>query len=264
VYDTRLGKAMRAVRMRRGWRQSDVAARAGISATVVSRIERGDIGRIRLDTIERVGAVLEIRIRLTASWRGSDLDRLLSSRHAALQERLVRYLSLVPGWTSLPEVSFSIRGERGVIDILAWNAATRTLVIIEVKTEIVDVLEMLGTLDRKRRLAIDIARERGWHPASVSTWLVVAESSRNRRYASAHQGMLRSVLPTNAWEMRRWLRNPIGRVAAMSFLPDGLQVNVRQGLSGRKRVRAPSQPPTHAQGRARQPLEPAPTDPTPA
>jgi transcriptional regulator with XRE-family HTH domain len=239
---------MRAVRIRRGMRQADVAARAGTSATVVSRIERGDVGRIQLDTIERVAAVLEIRMRFIASWRGSDLDRLLSGRHSALQERLIRDLSLMPGWTLLPEVSFSIRGERGVIDILAWNAATRTLVIIEVKTEIVDVLEMLGTLDRKRRLAIDIARDRGWYPASVSTWLVVAESSRNRRHASAHHAMLKSVLPTNAWEMRRWLRNPIGQVAAMSFLADGLPVNVRQGLSGRKRVRAPAQALTHAQG----------------
>jgi transcriptional regulator with XRE-family HTH domain len=231
-------------------RQTDVAARAGLSATIVSRIERGDIGRIQLDTLERVGAVLEIRVRLIASWRGSDLDRLLSGRHSALQERLVRSLTLIPGWTSLPEVSFSIRGERGVIDVLAWNPEARSLVVIEVKTEIVDVPEMLGTLDRKRRLAIEIARDHGWYPASVSTWLVVAEGSRNRRHVSAHQAMLRSVLPTNAWEVRRWLRNPIGRVAAMTFLPDGLPVNVRQGLSGRKRIRASAAALPHAQGRA--------------
>jgi hypothetical protein len=147
---------------------------------------------------------------LTASWRGSDLDRLVSSRHSALQERLARYLALVPGWTSVPEVSFSIRGERGVIDILAWNPAVRTLLVIEVKTEVVDVPEMLGTLDRKRRLGAYIARERGWDPLIVGVWLVIAETSRNRRHVSSHQNMLRSALPADAWGMRRWLRSPSG------------------------------------------------------
>lgn len=35
----------------------------------------------------------------------------------------------------MPEVSFSIYGQRGVIDILAWHAATRSLLVIELKTE---------------------------------------------------------------------------------------------------------------------------------
>lgn len=49
----------------------------------------------------------------------------------------------------MPEVSFSIYGERGVIDLLAWHGPSRTLLVIELKTEVVDAAEMLGVLDRK-------------------------------------------------------------------------------------------------------------------
>ena len=62
-----------------------------------------------------------------------------------------------------PEVSCSIWGERGSIDLLAWQPRRRALLVIEVKTEITDVGATLATLDRKRRLAPAIVRElEGW------------------------------------------------------------------------------------------------------
>ncbi|MEA2632936.1 MAG: hypothetical protein QOE66_3155, partial [Chloroflexota bacterium] len=72
----------------------------------------------------------------------------------------------LPGWILAPEVSFAIYGERRVIDILAWHPGRRALLLIELKTELVDMNELLGTLDRKRRLARRIAQERGWDPES--------------------------------------------------------------------------------------------------
>jgi hypothetical protein len=45
------------------------------------------------------------------------------------------------------------------------------LLVVEVKTAIVDVAELLGTLDGKRRLAVRVARERGWQPTATSSWL---------------------------------------------------------------------------------------------
>ena len=123
------------------------------------------------------------------------------------------------GWIAEPEVSFSIYGERGIIDILAWHPQSRMLLVIELKTEIVDVNEMLETLDRKRRLAIDIARKRGWQPVAVSTWLVVAPGRSNRRAIADHAAVLRSKLPADGTAMRRWLRDPRGRIDAASAMP---------------------------------------------
>ena len=169
----RLGVVCRAVRLRKRWRQDDVAAAAGVSRAAVSRIERGLAAEMTLATLDKVTSALEIRIDLVPRWRGGELDRLVNWRHAAMHERVAELLERIGGWELAPEVSFAVYGERGVIDILAWHVATRTLLIIELKTEIVDPQEVVGTLDRKRRLAARIARERGWDPATIATWLAV-------------------------------------------------------------------------------------------
>jgi hypothetical protein len=158
-------------------------------------------------------------------------------RHSALHEDVAARLSSLPGWQLAPEVSFSIWGERGVIDILAWHEPTRSLLVIELKTELVDVNEVLGTLDRKVRLARQIAADRGWtRPSSVSVWLIVVDSSTSRHRAQDHATMLRSVLPADGRTMRRWLARPSGRVAALSFWP-----NMRPGTgkSGMGPIRTP-------------------------
>ena len=67
-------------------------------------------------------------------------------------------------WAAEPEVSFSIYGERGIVDILAWHPTRRSLLVIELKTEFVDINELMGSVDRKRRLARTIGRDRGWDP----------------------------------------------------------------------------------------------------
>ena len=100
-----------------------------------------------------------------------------------------------PGWDLAPEVSFSIYGERGIIDLLAWNLAHRALLVIELKTDIADVNELIGTFDRKVRLAWRIAEERGWNPLTVSGWVIVAPGRTNRERIAAHGAMLRAAFP---------------------------------------------------------------------
>lgn len=149
---------MRQVRTRRGWRQADLSEAADVSRATISRMERGHFGKVSLGTIRRVAAALDIRIELIARWRAGDLDRLLNARHSALHELNARHFAELPGWMAEPEVSFSIFGERGVIDILAWHPGRRALLITELKTDIADVSDLVGTVDRKRRLAAQVAR----------------------------------------------------------------------------------------------------------
>ena len=112
--DVRLGTVFRTVRQRRGWRQSDVAERSGISQSAVSRIECGLVGPQSIDAVRAVAATLEIRVGLVAQWRGGDLDRLLNRRHSLLHESVARmFRDGLPAWIVAPEVSFSIYGERG-------------------------------------------------------------------------------------------------------------------------------------------------------
>ena len=216
--DQRFGTAVRTVRQRRGWRQKDLAAKAGVSQATISRIERGHPGSLSFDTIRRVAAALDIRVDLVARWRAGDLDRLVNARHSRLHEVVASgFTRRFPGWSLVPEVSFSIFGERGVIDVMGWNAAHQSLLVIELKTDIADVNELIGTFDRKVRLAWRIAEERGWDPVTVSGWVIVAPGRTNRERIAAHGAMLRAAFPTDGRGIGAWLRRPVGKVSALSL-----------------------------------------------
>lgn len=173
--DLRVGATIRAARTKRGWRQSDLAAKARVSQMTVSRIERGQIPELTLAMLRQVAAALEIRLELLPRGRGAVLDRLLSERHSALHESVAKALAHdFPEWVMASEVSFSIWGERGVIDLVLWHPEHRALLIIEFKTELVDVGDLLSTMDRRGRLAARIVKSRGWYPRVVSTWVVLA------------------------------------------------------------------------------------------
>lgn len=239
------------IRTKKGWRQADLATRAGVSRWVVMRIERGRIAGVPVAKVRRVAAALDARVDMVVRWQGGDLGRLVSARHAAMHEVMARFFASRPSWRVEPEVSFSIWGERGAIDILAWHAATRTVLVIELKTELVDLNELLGTLDRKRRLAGRVASERGWDAASVGVWVVIADSRTNRRAVATHSLVIRNKLPTDGRGVAKWVGQPIGGCAALSFLPHVHRAHLERETAATKRVvRArprPSQRPSNAE-----------------
>jgi transcriptional regulator with XRE-family HTH domain len=223
--DQRLGSAIRLVRVRRGWRQSDLARRSGVGQATISRIERGHVGTLSLDRLRAVAATLDIRVDVLGRWRAGDLDRLLNGGHSRLHESVARAFRDLPEWITAPEVSFAVYGERGVIDILAWHPRLHALLVIELKTDIADVNELIGTADRKRRLAVRVAIERGWIaagdvPSSVSLWIILAGTRTNRRRLAAHAAMLRAAFPTDGRTIAGWLTNPSGSLSALSMWPD--------------------------------------------
>jgi len=234
--DRQAGSAVRTIRARKGWRQQDLADRANVSRTMVGRIERGRLASVPLGTIRRVADALDARFDTFVRWQGGDLGRLINARHAAMHEAMARSFASLDGWVTEPEVSFSIYGERGIIDVLAWHPGRRILLVIELKTEFVDVNELMGSVDRKRRLAAAIARERGWDPAAIGAWVVIADSRTNRRALAAHETVLRAKFPVDGRTMRSWLRRPEGRCDALSFLPWVHDTGVRRDLAPIRRV----------------------------
>ena len=184
-------------------------------------MERGHLGTHSIETVRAVAAALDIRVDLVPRWRAGDLDRLLNGGHSRLHESVARvFRDQLPAWVLAPEVSFAIYGERGVIDILAWHPGRRALLVIELKTDLADINELVGTFDRKRRLARQIAAERGLDPVSVSAWLIVTSSRTNRRRLQVHEAMLRAGLPDDGRIIRRWLRDPVGSVNGLSLWTD--------------------------------------------
>ena len=241
--DLRFGSVVRVVRQRRGWRQSDLAARSRVSQATVSSIERGHCASLSLDTVRRVSGALDIRVDLVARWRAGDLDRLLSARHSRLHESVSRQFSdHLPEWSLAPEVSFSVFGERGIVDLIAWHASSRSMLLIELKTEIVDVNELIRTFDRKVRLGRVIARGRGWDPAGISGWVIVAPGRVNRERMAAHRSMLRAAFPVDGRSIDSWLRRPVGTVSALSLWRNTNVGATAADLSPVRRVRRPRRP----------------------
>ena len=215
--DLRIGAAFRAVRRRRRWRQEDVARRAAVSRSFVSLVERGHLDSVSLRTLRELGRALDIRLDPWVRWRGGELDRLLNAAHSALHESVASMFAAHADWTIAPEVSFSIYGERGVIDLLAFHRPSGCLLVIELKTRIVDVQDLIGGIDRKTRLASEIARQRGWAVTSVSRWVIVAADKTNQRRVVAHRSLLRAAFPQTGRTMRAWLSRPAGSVNALSM-----------------------------------------------
>lgn len=237
VNDTQLGTLFRAVRIHLRLLQEEVARRAAVSQSSVSRIERGHFATLPLAAVRSVAVVLEIRLDLVPSWRGGDLERVLNARHSALHEALADRLSHEEGWVSAAEVSYSIWGERGVIDRLGFHAGRRMLTVFEIKADLSDPAGLVAQVDRYRRLAPEIARGRGWDADDVSCWVVAADTDSNRRLLAAHRELLRGAFPVDGRELGEWLRDPMRGVSGLTFLAYPHARTGTRSLSTIKRVR---------------------------
>jgi len=237
VDEVTLGLAVRALRRRRGWRQEDAAREAGVHRSTWSLLERGQLDSLSLPTLRACLRSLEVRLTLSVRWRGSELDRLLDEDHSGLQSS---WKARLEGWEyeAVPEASFNHYGDRGRMDLLAWHAATRTLVVVEIKTLIVDAQGLLGPLDTKVRVAAAVARERGWGvPRLVIPALIVLETPTNRRRIARLQPLFgRFALRGRA--AVSWLRRPVGDPGGLLILSDLSGADHRSGRRvGRDRVR---------------------------
>lgn len=269
--DQGTGRALRAIRLHRRLRQVDIAGAARVSQSSVSRMERGHLGSLSLNTLRRVTVALEATLDVGIRWRGGEIDRVVGARHAAMTERIVSQLDAIGGWQWAAEASFSAWGERGVIDLLAWHAGRRRLLVIELKTELVDPAALLAQVDRYRRLAPAVARGRGWAvpgpgtlravgPARaagageswpVACWVVVADTSSNRARLARHRTMLRGTFPVDGRRMAGWLADPRVSLMGLSFLPDmaretGTRLGPIRRVRGRSTSPARSRPPSVA------------------
>ncbi len=246
---SRIGRGLRAIRIRANSTQKEVANRSNVPRAVIASIERGNLARVRVGQLQAVAVALGADLDLALRWNGTELDRLLNAGHSAMHVLVVGTLTAA-GWEVVPERSFSIWGERGVIDLLAWHAATRSLLVAELKTEIVDVQRLIGTVDRYRRLAPQVVDDLGWEPITVGVWVAVAGSPTNRRRLGEHAAVLRAAFPSDGRTVAGWLRRPSGRLAALSFLSDARVANRTAARSSRRRVRAASRAVTGPAGSA--------------
>jgi transcriptional regulator with XRE-family HTH domain len=236
--DLAIGRLFRALRLRLGWRQADVAAKADISRSGYSEIERGHLDLVKVSTLRKVAGVLEVRLTLDAGWlAGWDASSVCSPAATLRWPSASRACSSMLAGRSGRRPRSAITAKRGVVDI-AWHGAFRTLLLIEIKTELVDVNGLLEATDRRRRLAAVIARDSGWEPAAVAQWVVLAEGRTNERRVAEYRALLRAAFPADGRAIEGWLKEPSSRLDALWFLPD-----VGERSTGRA-ARGPSRVPT--------------------
>jgi hypothetical protein len=235
----RFGDDVRLLRHRRRWSQARLAGEAKVPRWVVVAIERGRGDRIAPRRLLAVVVALGGRLSVRVLFQGEGLDRLRDARHARLVELVVRWLR-ADGWVVATEVSFNVFGERGSIDVLAWHPATGALLVVEVKSVVPDVGGMLMTLDRKVRLAKDVAtKQLGWAVTDVSRLLVLPEQRTARRRVEAHAATFETSFPARNVVVRRWVRAPSGTLAGLLFLSDVRDVDKGPTLGGGERHRRP-------------------------
>ena len=230
----RIGADVRLLRRRRGWSQRRLAAEARVSRWAVATLESARAGTQPLDVLQAVVTALDAFVSVRVLYKGEALDRLRDQRHAELVERIVALLGALD-WEIATEVSFNKFGERGSIDVLAFHRATRTLLVIEVKTVVPDLGGMLATLDRKVRLAREIAAERGWSPRTVGRLLVLPANSTARRRITQHEATFKTAFPARNVAVNAWLRAPSGHLSGLVFLSTARVSSQRSSERDRRR-----------------------------
>ena len=209
----RFGLGIRALRRRRRWTQAEARrGRPHVSRSVIAR------DRARSCPTEwRCVRSSESRRPWARRSRSSSSGRARVS--IVSWTRAMRTSSSAwsdcwsaDGWRQRPRSLFNIAGERGSIDVLAFHRATGALLVIEVKSVVPDLQATLHGLDRKSRVAPDVAEARGSDRYRFRRVLVLPNDRTSGADRDA-QVDLRRRLPGANTSIRRWCWRPIGVVA---------------------------------------------------
>lgn len=203
-----LGREIRRTRLAFRWTQREVAARAGVSQSTVSRVERGLVANFDLDLVGRIVDVLGIRVRVATELPflvGQTRQRDVG--HSAGIGYVARHLGGA-GWQIATEVEVGDGRFRGWIDILAWHPASGSVLVIEFKSELQDV----GAVDRRLRLyereAWAAARRLEWAPRRVASALIVLHTAWNAAAVRDNRDTLAVAFPAAATDVLGWIGSP--------------------------------------------------------
>lgn len=215
----------------------------------VSLLERGKADDSTLRTIKKVAAPLGITVGVVLRWKGPELDRLLDARHAGLVKAVVSRLG--EGWQVVVEYTFNRYGDRGSVDVLAWHASARALLLIEVKSELDSVEAVLRSMNTKSRVVPELlANDPGWHAKSIASILVLPDESTARPAVDRMSPVFDVSFPGRTVAIRRWLRKPAEHLRGVWFLADTRTRRVARNPGSAGRVCHPGRIGIHAREEA--------------
>ena len=214
----RVGRVLRAVRLHKRLRQRDVAEAAGVSQSMVSRAEHGRLDELSFGAVDAVASVLDVTVYIDARWDDGDADRLIDRAHARIVELVVSTLT-ESGWETVVEYGFNHYGDRGSVDVLAWHAESRTLLIVEVKSRLTDLQATFTSFARKLRIVPNLVqRDHGWDPRFLGRLMVMDGTTANRSVVAKHAATFATLFPERMPAVGTWLRRPDRSLGGVWFV----------------------------------------------
>ncbi len=173
-----LGGQARAARKRRRLTQTSLGARVGMSASAVSRIERGETSATPLAAFIRIAFALGLRPRFDLA--RDPLEGPADAGHLAIQELLIR-LGRAAGYTASFELPVHAADPRHSIDVCLRDPRRRRLLRLEAWNSIGDIGAATRSFDRKLAGAREVAIALGGADDDVHGVWVVRATKANRQ-----------------------------------------------------------------------------------
>ncbi len=176
------------------------ATTAGVTRGYIAMVESGRANP-SLALVERIGVALGIEFQLVGRpplrLDGGRPRDLVHARCSGYVDRRIRHA----GWSTAREVEVVHGRSHGWIDLLAFDARTGTLLIVEIKT----VIDDIGALERQihwyERAALDLAHDLGWRPRRIMTWVLGLASEDVEAAIRANRDVFAAAFPTRAMDM---------------------------------------------------------------
>ena len=198
---TDVGRRVRDVRLALGWSQRELARRSELAQSTICRIERAALADLSFDTAAVVLDVLGVRATLDLqSPFIADGRRQKDPGHARCVAYVARRLRRL-GWVTATEVEIVTGSSRGWIDVLAYRARDGLLLVIEIKTDLVDIGMVLRQVSWYERAAWDAARRQGWLPREAIGAVLVLATQRTHERVAENREVLRQSFPISARDL---------------------------------------------------------------
>jgi transcriptional regulator with XRE-family HTH domain len=190
-----------------GWTQAQLGERAGVSRGLVASVETARVNA-SIDATAALLDTLGLRYELVATAPFlADRRRQREPAHGLCSAYVARRLGSV-GWIVRREVEVVHGRSHGWIDVLAFDQASGTILVIEVKTEIDDLGRIERTLAWYEREAWMAARAFGWNARREASALVLLATDANERRLIEHRDVLATALPVRADQLAAGVAGP--------------------------------------------------------
>lgn len=218
----------------------DLAKGARVSQRAVSRVERGLLEELSFGMLDRIAGAVDVTLRVEGRWHGGLGERLVDAEHSAIVQAIAAILRGA-GWVIVAEYTFNHYGDRGSVDLVAWHEASRTLLLVEVKSRITNLQDLFARFATKLRIVPNLlAGERGWKPQAVGRLIALPGTTGNRSIVASHRDLFDASYPARAREINRWLQDPTSDLGGVWFIPPSRHAAGKRALRVRRTGGTPS------------------------